>query len=93
MQFAVDPQAYGVNPAASPTLARTFSVFSQSDSVTSESSSGGSENSSQFCCRLSHRQPKKVKSSQSKRRLQGLVVPVLTAGAALVVGCKGRSNA
>lgn len=90
LQFASDTQAYGV-ASASPCLARTASVFSQSESVTSESSSGGSDVSSQYCCRLSHRQPKKVKAEQPKKRLHGLIMPVLTAGAAVVVGCKGRS--
>ena len=90
LQFASDPQAYGVS-SASPPLARTNSVFSQSESITSDSSSGGSDVSSQFCCRLSHRQPKKPKPEQRKKRLQALIMPVLTAGAAVAVGCKGRS--
>ncbi len=85
LQFAADPEAYGVAHSATqtPRLARTLSVISSTESETSESSSGSSEVS--YPCRLSQRRPKKVKSERPVRSVRSLVVPVLAAGAAVVV--------
>lgn len=84
LQFAADPEAYGVAHTATqtPRLARTLSVISSTESETSESSSGSSEVS--YPCRLSQRRPKKVKSDRPVR-VRSLVVPVLAAGAAVFV--------
>ena len=85
LQFAADPEAYGVTHTTSqtPRLARTLSVISSTESETSESSSGSSEVF--YPCRLSQRRPKKVKSERPVRSVRSLVVPVLAAGAAVVV--------
>ncbi len=85
LQFAADPEAYGVAHSATQTLrlARTLSVISSTESETSESSSGSSEVS--YPCRLSQRRPKKVKSVRPVRRVRSLVVPILAAGAAIFV--------
>ncbi len=85
LQFAADPEAYGVAHSATQTLrlARTLSVISSTESETSESSSGSSEVS--YPCRLSQRRPKKVESVRPVRRVRSLVVPILAAGAAIFV--------
>lgn len=83
LQFAADPEAYGVSAQVSP-LARTLSVRSSEESDTSDSSSGSSE-VVQYPCRLSQRRPNKVKSKRPGKKVQSVVVPILAAGAAVLV--------
>lgn len=84
VQFAADPEAYGVNNTAQqPCLARMQSVISSTESETSDSSSGNSE--AQYPCRLSHRRPRRVQKDCPVRRVRSVVVPVLAVGAAILV--------
>ena len=90
LQFAADPEAYGVSAQGVP-LARTPSLVSSTESETSDSSCGSSEVVKYPCqhgqCRSPH-----AKSKPSSRRVKSLVVPFLAAGAAiLLAGRKGKA--
>lgn len=83
--FAADPEAYGVT-STGPSLVRSLSSVSSTESDTSDSSSGHSE--AHFTCRLSHRRPKKsgnVKQQCTGKRLQSIAVPILAIGAAILI--------
>ena len=83
LQFAADPEAYGVT-TDTQRLGRTLSIVSSTESETSDSSSGSSE-VVQYPCRLSQRRPKKVKSERPGKRARSMLVPILAAGATVLV--------
>ena len=91
LQFAADPEAYGAT-STGPSLVRSLSSVSSTESDTSDSSSGHSE--AQFTCRLSHRRPKKCGNSKQQgtgKRLQSIAVPILAIGAAILIGRHSNS--
>ena len=83
LQFAADPEAYGVSAQVAP-LARTPSLVSSSESETSDSSSGSSE-VNKYRCQHGHCQSPRAKSKPSGRRVKSIVVPILAAGAAILL--------
>lgn len=89
LQFAADPEAYGVS-SQPPPLARTPSLVSSTETETSDSSCGSSE-VVKYACRHGQCKSTKATSKPSGRRARFVVVPILAAGAAILLAGKRKA--